>query len=82
LDEDYANGAAAMIAKTLIHDRRDPEGRPNLWHLEAMRILTAPEHKPAYGPDGGFFSKPQAHDIADAICDLLDELDGGERRLY
>lgn len=82
LDEDYANGAMGMIAKSLIFDRRDPEGRPMTWYIEAVKVLTAPEHKPAYGADGGFFSKPQIHHIVDEACALFDELDGGDRRLY
>jgi len=82
LDEDYENGAMSMIAKTILFDRRDPEGRPMTWFVEAARVLTAPAHKPAYGTDGGFFSKPQVEDIVDAVCSMLDELDGGSRRLF
>ena len=82
LDEDYTNGAAAMIAKSLVLDGRDSDGRPMLWSVDSVRTLTAPDHKPAYGADGGFFSKPQVHSIVDELCALFDEWDGGTRRLY
>jgi pyruvate/2-oxoglutarate/acetoin dehydrogenase E1 component/TPP-dependent pyruvate/acetoin dehydrogenase alpha subunit len=82
LDEDYANGAMGMISKSLLFDRRDDDGRPMTWYIDGVKVLSAPDHKPAYGRDGGFFSKPQVHNIVDEVCGLFDQLDGGQRRLY
>lgn len=81
-DEDYENGAMAMISKTLLFDRMDDNGRPMTWYLEAVKVLSAPDHKPAYGADGGFFSKPQVHNVVDTVCAMLDQLDGRSRSLY
>ncbi|MDF1666047.1 MAG: thiamine pyrophosphate-dependent enzyme [Planctomycetota bacterium] len=81
-DEDYENGAMSMISKTLLFDRQDDDGRPMTWYLEAVKILSAPDHKPAYGTDGGFFSKPQVHNVVDTVCGMLDQLDGRGRKLY
>jgi pyruvate/2-oxoglutarate/acetoin dehydrogenase E1 component/TPP-dependent pyruvate/acetoin dehydrogenase alpha subunit len=81
-DEDYANGAMGMISKTLLFDRLDDNGRPMSWHIEAVKVLCAPDHKPAYGVDGGFFSKPQIHNVVDTVCQIFDQLDGGQRQLY
>jgi pyruvate/2-oxoglutarate/acetoin dehydrogenase E1 component/TPP-dependent pyruvate/acetoin dehydrogenase alpha subunit len=77
LDEDYPNGAMAMIAKSLLHD--GPEEDKPFYNIESQRFLTARPHKPAYGKDGGYYSKPQTYDVVDAVRRLLDDADGGKR---
>lgn len=73
LDEDYPNGAMAMISKTLLQDRTDDAGNQLLYHIECVRTLSSLEHKPCYADDGGYFSKPQLHQIAESIADLWNE---------
>ena len=35
--------------------------------------LTAKEHRPAYGSDGDYFSKPNVDEIIDAIYNMMKE---------
>jgi hypothetical protein len=43
-------------------------------HLDAApRTLTAKAHRPAYGSDGDYFSKPSAEDVVDAVLELVGE---------
>jgi hypothetical protein len=39
----------------------------------APRSLTAKAHRPAYGSDGDYFSKPSAEDVVDAVLGLVAE---------
>lgn len=73
LDEDYANGAISMIAKTFLQDRVADDGNQLIYYIESVRTLTSPEHKPCYGEDGGFFSKPQVYDIVESAVGLWND---------
>jgi hypothetical protein len=35
--------------------------------------LTAKAHRPAYGSDGDYFSKPSVEDIVDKVVEILGE---------
>ena len=39
----------------------------------APRTLTAKAHRPAYGSDGDYFSKPNAEDIEEVIREMMAE---------
>ena len=39
------------------------------------RTLSGTEHRPAYGSDGDYWSKPNAESIFDAVYDLMHEVD-------
>ena len=39
----------------------------------APRTLTAKEHRPAYGSDGDYFSKPQIEDIFDTVYKMMSD---------
>lgn len=74
LDEDVPEGATAIVAKALLHDR-------GCWeHVENVAFVTAPHHKPPYGKDGRFFTKPQPRDVVAAILRMFDETQPGNRR--
>lgn len=62
LDEDVPGGASAFILQQLLE-------RDKLWwQLDQPPVtITAAEHRPAYGTDGSYWSKPEAEDIIDAI---------------
>jgi hypothetical protein len=36
--------------------------------------LTAKEHRPAYGTDGDYFSKPSAEDIYEKVYEMINEV--------
>jgi hypothetical protein len=43
------------------------------WLDVSPRTLTAKEHRPVYGTDGDYFSKPNVEDIVHAVKDMMRE---------
>ena len=39
------------------------------------QVLTAKEHRPAYGSDGDYFSKPSSDDVFENVYSMFHELD-------
>jgi hypothetical protein len=39
--------------------------------------LTAKAHRPAYGTDGDYFSKPSPDDVVEAVYNMMREVDPG-----
>jgi len=68
IDEDVPGGAAAYMYQQVIEKQGGYQ-----WLDIAPRTLTAHAHRPAYGSDGDYFSKPNAEDIAQAIMDMMKE---------
>jgi 2-oxoisovalerate dehydrogenase E1 component len=70
LDEDVPGGASAyMMQKAL-------EEQGGYSYLDSPpKTLTAKEHRPAYGSDGDYFSKPSVDDIFDAVYSIMNEVD-------
>ena len=68
LDEDVPGGATAYMMQQVIEYQGG-----YFWLDSEPRTLTAAEHRPAYGTDGSYFSKPQAGDVFDAVYYLLHE---------
>ncbi len=68
VDEDVPGGASAYIMQQIL------EVQGGFSHLDAApRSLTAKAHRPAYGSDGDYFSKPSAEDVVEAVLDLVAE---------
>ena len=68
LDEDVPGGASAYMLQQVI------EKQGGYWHLDAEpRTLAAKEHRPAYGSDGGYFSKPNVEDVFETVYELMNE---------
>lgn len=69
-DEDVPGGASAYMMQQVI------EGQ-NAWrYLDAApATITAKEHRPAYGSDGDYFSKPNVEDVFDKIYAIMSEND-------
>jgi 2-oxoisovalerate dehydrogenase E1 component len=68
VDEDVPGGASAYIMQQIL------EVQGGFSHLDAApRSLTAKAHRPAYGSDGDYFSKPSAEDIVESVIALLAE---------
>ncbi|MDZ4667077.1 MAG: thiamine pyrophosphate-dependent enzyme [bacterium] len=66
IDEDVPGGASAFILQQIL------EQQDGYHHLDAKPItLTAKAHRPAYGTDGDYFSKPNAEEMYDAIFNLM-----------
>ncbi len=65
-DEDVPGGATAFMLQKVLEEQ-------NGYHyLDAKPLtITAKEHRPAYGSDGDYFSKPNAEEVFDKIYDLM-----------
>jgi pyruvate/2-oxoglutarate/acetoin dehydrogenase E1 component/TPP-dependent pyruvate/acetoin dehydrogenase alpha subunit len=70
LDEDVPGGASAFMMQKVL------EEQGGFYHLDTEpKTLAAQEHRPAYGSDGDYFSKPNLEDIFDAVYSLMHESD-------
>ncbi|GAB4143950.1 MAG: alpha-ketoacid dehydrogenase subunit alpha/beta [Bacteroidia bacterium] len=70
VDEDVPGGASAYIMQQIL------EVQGGFRYLDCdPKTLTGKEHRPAYGSDGDYFSKPGAEDIYDAAYNMMHESD-------
>lgn len=70
LDEDVPGGATAYMMQQVM------EIQGGFRHLDAEpRTLTAKEHRPAYGSDGDYYSKPSAEEVFDVIYEMMHQSD-------
>jgi pyruvate/2-oxoglutarate/acetoin dehydrogenase E1 component/TPP-dependent pyruvate/acetoin dehydrogenase alpha subunit len=68
VDEDVPGGASAFMLQQFLDVQQGFE------LLDASpKTLTAKEHRPAYGSDGDYFSKPSEEDIFEAIYEMMNE---------
>ena len=68
IDEDVQGGASAYILQQIL------EVQQAYKYLDsAPQTLTAKEHRPAYGTDGDYFSKPSAEDIYEKVIQIMNE---------
>lgn len=70
IDEDVPGGAASYILNNIIEDQ---EGYKFL--DSKPQTLTAKAHRPPYGTDGDYFSKPSVEDIYEAVYAIMHETD-------
>ncbi len=70
VDEDFPGGATAYMLRQTIETNGGYE-----WLDAAPRTLPARDHRPAYGSDGDYFSKPNREQILEAVCDMMHEVD-------
>jgi pyruvate/2-oxoglutarate/acetoin dehydrogenase E1 component len=70
IDEDVPGGASAYILQQII----EQQGGYN--HLDSKpQTLTAKAHRPSYGTDGDYFSKPSVEDIFEKVYSMMNEVD-------
>ncbi len=68
VDEDVPGGASAFILQQVL------EVQNGYYHLDGQpRTLTAKAHRPPYGSDGDYFSKPSADDVIEAVYAMMHE---------
>ncbi|NDE77966.1 MAG: hypothetical protein EB047_02005 [Chitinophagaceae bacterium] len=68
VDEDVPGGAAAYLFNKVM------EEQGGYRYLDvAPRTLTAKAHRPAYGSDGDYFSKPNAEEIEEVVREMMRE---------
>src|SRR3989441_6775994 len=72
VDEDVPGGASAFMLQQIL------EAQNGWWHLDAApRTLAASPNRPAYGPDGDYFTKPNRESVVEAVYDLMRERNPG-----
>ncbi len=70
VDEDVPGGASAYILDKIM------ENEDGYFHLdEKPETLTGTEHRPPYGSDGDYFSKPSAEDITERVYNIMHRSD-------
>ena len=73
MDEDVPGGASAYMMQQVL----EKQGGYH-WLDSEPRTLTGTHHRPAYGSDGNYFSKPNAEDVFEVIYGLMREADPGQ----
>ncbi|MEZ4796152.1 MAG: thiamine pyrophosphate-dependent enzyme [Flavobacteriaceae bacterium] len=69
IDEDVPGGASSYILDEILNIQNAYE------YLDSQpKTLTAKEHRPAYGTDGDYFSKPSNEDIFEAVYQIMHEV--------
>lgn len=77
LDEDVPGGASAFMLQNVI----DRDGGYRFLD-SPPQCLTAKEHRPAYGTDGDYFSKPNAEQIFEKVYNIMHEADPSRYPLF
>jgi pyruvate/2-oxoglutarate/acetoin dehydrogenase E1 component/TPP-dependent pyruvate/acetoin dehydrogenase alpha subunit len=68
VDEDMPGGASSYILQQLLE-------KQNIFELldSAPKLLSAKSHRPAYGEDGEYFSKPSEDDIFESAYTIMND---------
>ena len=70
IDEDLPGGASSYILQKILEEQNAFK------FLDSKPItLTAKNHRPAYGSDGDYFSKPSIDDIIEKANEIMNEYD-------
>lgn len=70
IDEDVPGGASAYIMQHIVDTQNAYQ------YLDSKpQTLSAQPHRPAYGTDGDYFSKPSAEDIFEKVYEMMHESD-------
>ena len=77
-DEDVPGGATAFMMQKVLEEQgayQYLDSRP--------RTIAAKEHRPAYGSDGDYFSKPSTEEVFDVVYEVMSEANpSGFKPLY
>ncbi len=68
VDEDVPGGASAYILQHILQEQNGYR-----WLDSAPMTLTAKAHRPAYGSDGDYFSKPSLEDVVEKVVGMVRE---------
>lgn len=73
IDEDVPGGSSAFILDQVLNQQNAFQ------FLDSQpKLITAKEHRPAYGTDGDYFSKPSAEDIFEGVYEVMHEANPGD----
>lgn len=78
IDEDVPGGASAFMMQNVL------ERDGGYFHLDSKPItITSQEHRPAYGTDGDYFSKPSVEDVYENVYQVMHEANPEQfKKLY
>jgi pyruvate/2-oxoglutarate/acetoin dehydrogenase E1 component/TPP-dependent pyruvate/acetoin dehydrogenase alpha subunit len=66
IDEDVSAGATAFMMQKVIEEQK------GYFYLDSEpKTISAKDHRPAYGEDGDYFSKPNADDIFEGVYAIM-----------
>jgi pyruvate/2-oxoglutarate/acetoin dehydrogenase E1 component/TPP-dependent pyruvate/acetoin dehydrogenase alpha subunit len=68
VDEDVPGGATAYMFTKVMEEQGGYK-----WLDVAPRTIAAKAHRPSYGSDGDYFSKPNAEEIVDTVRKMMNE---------
>ncbi len=68
VDEDVPGGGSAYMFQQVMENQGGYR-----WLDVAPRTLSAQAHRPAYGSDGDYFSKPNAEDVVRTVLEMIRE---------
>lgn len=68
VDEDVPGGAAAFMFNMVMEEQGGYK-----WLDVSPRTITAKAHRPGYGSDGDYFSKPNVEDVIETIKEMMSE---------
>ncbi len=68
VDEDVPGGASAYIMQHILEEQNGYR-----WLDSTPSTLTAKAHRPAYGTDGDYFSKPSMEDVVEKVIAMVKE---------
>ena len=73
VDEDVPGGTTAYMMQAVL------EEQGGYFHLDSpAKTLSGKAHRPAYGSDGDYWSKPSSETIFDAVYEMMNEVDPGQ----
>ncbi|MFN2261504.1 MAG: alpha-ketoacid dehydrogenase subunit beta, partial [Psychroflexus sp.] len=73
VDEDVPGGASAYILQQVLDEQNAYE------YLDSKpQALSARAHRPAYGTDGDYFSKPSSEDVFEKVYEIMHEFKPSE----
>jgi len=68
VDEDVPGGASAYVLNHILDEQNGYQ------HLDSKpQTLAAKPHRPAYGTDGDYFSKPSTEDVFEKVYEMMHE---------
>ena len=70
IDEDVPGGASSYIIQNILEDQSAYNFLDSL-----PQTLTAKEHRPPYGKDGDYFTKPSCEDVVEKVYKIMHEYD-------
>jgi pyruvate/2-oxoglutarate/acetoin dehydrogenase E1 component/TPP-dependent pyruvate/acetoin dehydrogenase alpha subunit len=77
MDEDVEGGASAYMMQQVLEIQGAYQ-----WLDYKPITLTAQAHRPAYGTDGDYYSKPNAEDVFEVIVEMMSDYEPGYFRKF